>query len=140
MMWNKIDVNVVKFSMSSEGYKFAVFARDDLSGWSEERVLIKTNSKSIIKFLFEEIICRYDCFQCIVTNDESKNKKMIKVLLKHYRIKQIDISTYHPQFNRFVEHGYDIIINSLSKYYKNDLVIWARYLPLVLWANRISVR
>ena len=60
MMWNKIDVNVVKLSMLLKGYKFVIFTRDDLSGWNEGRALMETNSKSIAKFLFEEIICKHD--------------------------------------------------------------------------------
>lgn len=91
-MWNKIDVDVVKLPVSSEGYKFAIFARDDLSGWSEERALMEASSKSIAKFLFEEVICRYGCSQRIVTDGENENKKISKTLLKHYRIKQIDVS------------------------------------------------
>ena len=139
-VWNKIGVDVVKFPVLSEGYKYAVFARDDLSGWSEGRALMEANSKSVAKFLFEDVICRHGCPQRIVMDGGSENKKVTKALLKHYRIKQIDISAYHPQSNGLVERGHDTIVNSLSKYCKNDHAAWARHLPLVLWADRISVR
>ena len=131
-MWNKIDVNVVKFSMSSKGYKFAVFARDDLSGWSEGRVLKMTNSKSVAKFLFEEVIYRYEYSRRIVMNDKSENKKIIKILLKHYWIKQINISIYHSQSNRLVKCDHDIIINSFFKYCKNNHTAWICHLSLIL--------
>ena len=98
-MWNKIGVDVVKLPVSLEGYKFVVFAWDDLSGWSEGRALMEVNSKSVAKFLFEEVICRHGCPQHIVMDSGSENKKVTKALLKYYRIKQIDISVYHPQSN-----------------------------------------
>ena len=118
-MWNKIDVNVVKLSMLSEGYKFVIFTRDDLSGWNEGRALMKANFKSVAKFLFEEIIYKHNYPRRIVMNDNNENKKIIKALLKHYQIKQIDISIYHSQFNKLIEYKYEIIINLFSKYYKN---------------------
>ena len=139
-VWDKIGVDVVKLPESSEGHKFAVFARDDLSGWSEGRPLVNADSKSVAKFLFEDVICRHGCPRRIVMDGGSENKKVTKSLLKHYRIKQIDISAYHPQSNGLVERGHDTIVNSLSKYCKNDHSAWARHLPLVLWADRISVR
>ena len=37
------------------GYQYAVFARDDLSGWSEGRAIMKNDSRIIAKFLYEEI-------------------------------------------------------------------------------------
>ena len=61
-------------------------------------------------------------------------------LLEACRVKRIEISAYHPQSNGLVERGHDAIINSLSKYCKGQRNEWFKYLPLALWADRISVR
>jgi hypothetical protein len=90
-VWDKIGVDVVKLPMSPAGHKYAVFARDDLSGWSEGRALMEANSKSVSKFLFEDVICRHGCPRRVVMDGGGENKKVTKALLKHYRIKQIDI-------------------------------------------------
>jgi hypothetical protein len=46
---------------NSGGYKYIVFARDDLSGWVEGRALTAANSKNIAKFLYEDVIARHGC-------------------------------------------------------------------------------
>ena len=70
----------------------------------------------------------------------SENKKLTKTLLEDYKIKQINISAYHPQSNGLVERGHDAITNSLSKYCSKQPNSWVRHLPLALWADRISIR
>jgi hypothetical protein len=49
------------------------------------------------------------------------------------------ISAYHLQSNGLVERGHDDIVNSLLKYCSKDQENWDQYLPLVLWADWISV-
>ena len=64
---------------------------------------------------------------------------LTKELLEHYRIRRTVVSAYHPQANGLVERGHDSIVNSLSKY-SNKVGDWVKYLPLALWADRVSVR
>jgi len=123
-----------------EGYKYAVFARDDLSGWSEGRPLKENNSRTVAKFLYEDVICRHGCPLKIVMDGGGENKKITKALLEDYKIKRIVVSAYHPQANGLVERGHDAIVNSLSKYCRQQPNTWVQYLPLALWADRISVR
>jgi hypothetical protein len=70
----------------------------------------------------------------------SENLNLTRDLLEHYRIQQTVISAYHPQANGLVERGHDSIVNSLSKYCSKKPTEWAKYLPLALWADRVSVR
>jgi Integrase zinc binding domain len=46
-----LGLDVVFMPETPEGYKYAVFARDDLSGWLEGRLIIKNDSKTIAKFV-----------------------------------------------------------------------------------------
>ena len=46
-VWEKIGIDVVFMPETPDGYKYAVFARDDLSGWSEGRALKENNSQSV---------------------------------------------------------------------------------------------
>jgi hypothetical protein len=63
-----------------------------------------------------------------------------EALLENYRVQRTVISAYHPQSNGLVERGHDPIVNSLSKYCSKEPMKWPQYLPLALWADRISVR
>ena len=98
------------------------------------------NFKSVAKFLFKKIIYKYKYFQYIIMNNKNENKKIIKALLKYYRIKKIDILIYYSQLNEFIEYDHDIIINLFFKYCKNDLAAWICYFSLILWINWISMR
>jgi len=65
---------------------------------------------------------------------------LTKELLEHYKIRRTVASAYHPQANGLVERGHDSIVNSLAKYCSKKPEEWVKYLPLALWADRVSVR
>ena len=72
-MWKKFGVDVVYMS-SCAGKIFLVTVRCDFSGWVEERVLINVISELVVKFLWEDIICRYGCFERLVIDGGFENK------------------------------------------------------------------
>ena len=76
----------------------------------------------------------------IVLDRGSENLNLTKDLLEHYKIKRMVVSAYHPQANGLVERGHDSIVNSLAKYCSKKPEEWVKYLPLALWADRVSVR
>jgi transposase InsO family protein len=139
-IWVKIGVDVVYMPKSIEGFGFIVFARDDLSGWVEGKAIMEANAKNVAKFLYEDVICRHGCPVKVVLDRGSENLNIAKELLEAYKINRVTTSAYHPQANGLVERGHDAIINSLSKYCSRAPETWVRYLHLVLWADRISVR
>ena len=140
VVWTKVGVDVVYMPDSVEGFRFIVFARDDLSGWVEGRAIDKANAKNVAKFLYEEVICRHGCPAVVVLDRGSENLNIAKELLEAYKIDRIATSAYHPQANGLVERGHDPIVNALSKYCSRAPQTWPRYLPLAMWADRISVR
>ena len=140
IVWEKVGIDVVFMPTSVEGYEFIVFARDDLSGWLEARPLQHANSFSVATFIYEDLICRHGLPQRIVMDSGSENLGLTKILLERYHVKNVHISAYHPQSNGLVERGHGPVVNALTKYARNESVNWPRYLSLVLWADRISLR
>jgi len=138
-VWDKVGLDVVHMPKSS-GYQYIVFARDDLSGWVEGRALTAANSKSVAKFLYEDVFARHGCPRRVVVDGGSENKGFVTELLAACQVKRVDISAYHPQSNGLVERGHDAIVNSLSKYSTGQRDQWFQHLPLALWADRVSVR
>ena len=138
-VWEKVGIDIVYMPVTEDGFGFIVFARDDLSGWVEGRAIKAADSKNVAKFIYEDVICRHGCPRRIVLDRGSENLNLTKDLLEHYKIKRTIVSAYHPQANGLVERGHDPIVNSLAKYCKNPMD-WVKYLPLRLWADRVSVR
>jgi hypothetical protein len=118
-----------------------VVARDDLSGYVEGRALRSATSANVAKFLQEEVVCRHGIPKRIVLDGGTENLGFTQDLMEQYGIHGVNIAPYHPQSNGLVERGHQTIINALAKYcaaeHKKD---WTRYLPLALWADRITVR
>ena len=138
-MWMKVGVDVVYMPVTSAGYGFIVFARDDLSGWVEGRAIKAANSENVARFIYEDVICRHGCPARIVMDGGAENMDLSKDLLEDYGIQRTVISPYHPQANGLVERGHEPIVNSLAKY-SIEPGDWVKSLPLALWADRISVR
>ena len=139
MLWEKVGLDVVHMPASG-GFKFIVFARDDLSGWVEGRALSSANSKAVAKFLMEEVISRHGCPVKIVVDGGAENKKFVTDLMEAMRVKRVEISAYHPQSNGLVERGHGPIVNTLSKLSKERKKEWSQYLPFALWADRVAIR
>jgi ribonuclease HI len=148
-VWEKIGLDIVY--MPWEGKDgFIVFARDDLSGWVEARVLESTDSERVAKFLQEEVICRHGVPRQIVMDGGSENMGFTADMVKKYGMQGISIAPYHPQSNGLIERGHQTIINAIAKYRAADTSIrsglypretgWTRYLALALWADRITTR
>jgi len=142
IVWEKVGIDVVymPWTAKSGGKGFAVFARDDLSGWIEGRAIEAADSKNVAKFIYEDVICRHGCPRRIVLDGGTENLNLTKDLLENYKIQRTVVSAYHPQANGLVERGHDAIVNSLAKYCSKNPEDWDKYLPLVLWADRVSVR
>jgi len=89
----------------------------------------------VATFIYKAIIYKHRLPQRIVLDGGSENLSLTKILLEHYRIKNIHISAYHPQSNGLVERGHGPVVNALAKYARDEHVNWPCYLSLALWAD-----
>ena len=67
-IFTKVYVDIM-FMPTVKGFKYIVAAKDDLSGASEGRALKKATAKSMSKFLWEEVFCRYGAVGQITTDN-----------------------------------------------------------------------
>jgi hypothetical protein len=125
---------------SAEGYNHLVLAREDISGWVEGRSLRSTKSRSVARFLYEDVICRHGVCRYLVNDGGPENRLWTEILMETYGIQNVRISAYHPQANGMVERGHQPVVDALSKLESNTLRPWPRRLHGVLWADRTTVR
>jgi len=138
-VWKKIEMNVIHMS-SSEEKCYIVLTRNDFLKWVKERVLKAATSKAIMKFLWEDVICRHDCSRRFVMNEESKNKEIVKTLIEKYKIKQVMMLIYHSQMNDLVKRDHTAVVNVLIKMTVDESMRWVRSFVNVLWADKIIMK
>src|ERR687898_2545068 len=97
-------------------------------------------AKNVVKFLYEDIICRHGCPTKILSDRGSHfNNQLVTQLMDQFHIRHNLSTPYHPRTNGLVERFNRTLCESLAKYaatYEED---WDIYLPSVLFAYRTMV-
>jgi hypothetical protein len=139
LLWKKIEVNIVHMSSNKEKH-YLIVVRDDFFEWTEARVLSEAKVWRMTKFLWKDVICRHDCFEKLIVNDESENKEILDELVQRYRIKKMITSSYHSQINEMIERSHKSLFDALFKMSDEELKSWVNNLHVVLWADRFIVK
>jgi transposase InsO family protein len=135
----KIYVDVM-FMPQSKSYRCIAAARDDLSGAAEGRAMRQPNSKSMAKFLWEQVFCRYGAVGQVITDNGSEVEKAFTELMDRFGIPQIRISAYNSKANGVVERGHFIIRESILKACDGKVHQWPAHVSHAFFADRVTVR
>ena len=138
-LFQKINIDCVHLPQSKL-MKALVVIRNDLIEWMKTRVLFNLKAKTVAKFLWKNIICRFECFESIVMNEDLENKTVIKKLLNRYRIHIKLTSIYYASINEMIKKKQRSLINVLSKLMKDKIERWSQNLHMMLWIDQIIVR
>ncbi len=72
--------------------------------WPIAKAIKEVIAKTMSKFIYEKIICKYECPQVLQSDQEIHFvNKVIQDLLKKFRIKHRLSIPYYPQTNGFVK-------------------------------------
>jgi len=119
----------------NEGFSKIVTIREYLSGWIEAKALRNADSKSVAAFVPEWIV-RFEIPGMIIHDNGPENKKIIKILIDRYRIRNVGVASYLPQSNAVIERGHQQFVDGLAKLGPK----WVKNLPFVVWVDRITPR
>src|SRR6266540_2237332 len=88
---------------TEDGYRYIVVAIDYFSRWPEARPLTYANARQVAKFIYEEIICRFDASR-VLQSDRGTHfvNEVIQELTDKFRIRHSLSSPYYPQSNGLV--------------------------------------
>ena len=156
-LFSKVYIDVMRMPLGNGGYTSLVTARDDLSGAAEGRALQSVDSESLQDFFWESLFCRYGAIQEVTTDNGSEVQGAFALLMKRYGLPQTKITPYNSRANGVVERGHYTIREALirtcrqqskvkrkTKYSRKHeaevLADWPKYVPLVYFADRITVR
>ena len=120
--------------------KALVVIKNDLIEWMKIRVLFNLRTETVAKFLWKNIICRFECFESIVMNEDLENKVVTEKLLNRYRIQIKLTSTYHASINEMIKKEHRSLINVLSKLTESKIERWSQHFHAMLWTDQIIIR
>ena len=81
--FKKIDINCVHM-LASKIIKTMMIIQNDLTEWMKVRALFNFKINTIVKFIWQDVISRHECFDIAILNEDFENKKIIKQLLQRY--------------------------------------------------------
>lgn len=118
--------------------QYILVAMDYFTKWPEARATKRDTAEEVVKFLYEDIICRHGCPQNIIS-DRGKHfdNKVIQLLTQKLNIKHKLSTSYHPQTNGLVERFNKTLCEALAKLQEDKQ--WDEKIPSVLFAYRNKV-
>lgn len=106
----------VVYMPSCEGCKFLVVTYCDLFSCVEAKPLCTLFLQTVANFLWNDIICRYGCFEKLIIDKVPKNKDVVAELAQKYEVKRVVVLIYHPQTNEIIKRGHKLIVAFFQKY------------------------
>ena len=126
---------------NSDGYEYILMAVDYVSRWVEAIPTWTSEGRVVIRFLEQNIFCRYGCPRAIISDGEAHfNNYKFRNLLKRYGVQHSMTTPYHPQSNGQVENCNREIKKILKKICKFDGKDWSRKIFYALWAYRTAYK
>jgi hypothetical protein len=123
------------------GVRFAVVAVDYFPKWVEVELLVNITSKSIERFLWKNVICRYGVPHAfVIDNGKQFDCESFQKWCDELHIRNYFSSPRHPQANRQVKATNKTIFKILKKKLGERKRDWADDLLEVLWAYRTTRR
>jgi transposase InsO family protein len=128
-----------KWPEGTGGVRFLLVAVDYFTKWPEVKPLATITGKQVIKFVWENIVCRYGLPGEIVTdNGKQFAEGTFHTWCKEMNIKQVFSSVAYPQSNGQVERMNRSIVEGLKARLGRYGKDWVDELPSVLWAIRTT--
>jgi hypothetical protein len=107
--------------------------------WPEAKALKTVDARSIAKFIYEHIICRFACVPFITFGSGSEFKgEVLELLRTQYCCTVIISSPYHPEGNAPVEHHHQALVHAIFKCTGDAKGNWPQYLNAVLFSMRVT--
>jgi hypothetical protein len=122
-------------------WKYLLVAQDDLSGWVEAVGMEKTKAAKVAEWFLESWIYRYGLpLNVVADGGPDLGQELQQALIKAGTKVKITTPYNYPEANGMIERGHQPLKDALVKLCETDGKKWLHYLPLVLFADRISTK
>ncbi|OXA48991.1 Transposon Ty3-I Gag-Pol polyprotein [Folsomia candida] len=131
------------YPVSSNRNVYIISACDYLTKWLETRAIKTADTKAVVKFIMEQIICRHSC-PSIIQSDQGSvfTSAIFKELALSLGINHLLSTTYHPQTVGQIERSHQVLHDSIFMYLEDPLRSqkdWDKFLFQITFAINTSV-
>ena len=128
------------FPPSHSNNRYIVVFTDYLTRWPEAFAVPNTEAKTIAELLVDHIFARHGAPRTLLS-DRGANflSSLVQAVCDIIRTEKLNTTAYHPMTNSVVERFNGSLAQSLSMHVDNKQKDWDTFIPLVLFAYRVSV-
>jgi transposase-like protein len=137
-IFGKVSMDTVHIKAGK--WKYPVVARDDLSGWVEAVGMEKLKASKVAEWFLENWIYKYGLPVAVVVDGGPEFGQDLQQALTKAGTTIKVTTPYYPEENGMIERGHQPLKDALVKLCETDGKKWRHYLPLVLFADRISTK
>ena len=139
--FHRVGVDVIQFTTSHVGNRYAVVFTDYLTKWPEVFATKDQTALTIAKLFVQEIICRHGV-PCQFLSDRGPAflSYLMTEICKLLGVRKLNTTAYHPQTNGLTERFNRTLTSMLAKKVEQSGKDWDSHLPFVLFAYRASVQ
>src|SRR6266487_1608673 len=118
--------------------RYILVVTDYLTKWPEAKAMKEATAENVVKFIYEEIICRHGCPKIILSDRGTHfRNKLVNELCGKFEIKHKLSSPYHSQTNGLVERFNRTLCEALAKVSEKENQ-WDEHIEQILFAYRTT--
>ncbi|MCO5595120.1 hypothetical protein L7F22_049158 [Adiantum nelumboides] len=126
---------------TANGKLYILVAIDYMTRWVEAQSVAKVNEKTVSKFVYTHICCRFGTSLEIVSdNGPGFRRGLLTEVCEELKISHRHSTPYYPQSNGLVEKANGIIAGIIRKMVESKPKRWDNFLDGAIWAYKTTYR
>ncbi|MCO5611806.1 hypothetical protein L7F22_066065 [Adiantum nelumboides] len=126
---------------TKNGKLYILVAIDYMTRWVEAQSVTRVNEKTVSRFVYTHICCRFGTpLEIVSDNGSGFRKGLLTEVCEELHILHRHSTPYYPQSNGLVEKANGIIAGIVRKMVKNKTKLWDDFLDGALWAYRTTYK
>ncbi|MCO5596348.1 hypothetical protein L7F22_050409 [Adiantum nelumboides] len=125
----------------ANGKLYILVAIDYMTRWVEAQSVAKVNEKTVSKFVYTHICCRFGTpLEIFSDNGPGFRRGLLTEVCEELKISHRHSTPYYPQSNGLVEKANGIIAGIIRKMVESKPKCWDNFLDGAIWAYRTTYR
>ncbi|GBG60424.1 hypothetical protein CBR_g5600 [Chara braunii] len=132
-----VHLDLAVMPVSTDGYRYILDARDNLSGFAEVVALKKKTGRSVANWIEDFYLMHLFIKRFIADNETEFVNQEVLGMLKRLCVPIKLIEPHHPEANAPVERGHRTLKNTIAKLAADHLGSWPRYLKQAVFSENM---